>query len=419
MQRASPVKKSKPRHGGRKTFFHRLWCRIQGIVDGTEAVENSAEKKVGKAAANAFLRELERKYQNAPKKHEISIDSQFSGSIPLKAVDDNIVLSSRWCILRSKCITVFSSNQKDVERSKKNNANIVLNQVGVRCTFCGILDYPTSFEDLRRTVSQWDTEHFSECPNIPSGILKDLQSRIEDECNPADDIVRYWSDAAREIGIAETKQGLFFERDPSTLSPAVRLADSVGEKSDHDELISNEEKSSVPHSVFLMMRQGRRCTLNKSDQSKGLSDRRLNYPGICCRHCSGEDDGTFIGRFFPHTKKAIIEKFPHSFYTHILACSKCPKSVKNSLRYLDHRGFKQEKELGRHWKKRFYSKTWKWLHDKSDTPERMHSFTTRDEDPEVIEGDASSTTSDDSAKPNYDFIRIAALWLIDQKNATT
>ena len=40
-------KKIKPKHGGRKVFFHRLWCRIQGleIVEENSALEDKKKKK--------------------------------------------------------------------------------------------------------------------------------------------------------------------------------------------------------------------------------------------------------------------------------------------------------------------------------------------------------------------------------------
>ena len=416
MQRASPSKKEKPRHGGRKVFFHRLWCRIQGIDDSTKYVENSVEKKTGKAAANAFLKELEKTYEKAPEELELSVDSRFSGTTSLSSVDDNVILSPRWCILRRKCITVFSASQEDVDRSQIDDENIALNQVGVRCTFCGHLrdglrEYPASVRDMHATVNQWDTEHFSVCPNIPSDILKELQTLSDTESTSITDKSRYWNDAAREIGITETKEGLFFDRNPYGPSPTIAVADSSD-----GELITYEEKDLVPDSIYLMMKQGRRCSLNKTDQSKGVSDRRLGFPGICCKHCGGLEDDAFIGRFFPYTKKMISESFPHSFYTHILSCSKCPQSVKIALRYLEHRASMQEKKLGRSWKKRFFAKSlWKKIHENSISPERRLSFSKTDDTAEVVDNDGSSTSSEDSIKPNHDFIRVAALWLIDQK----
>ena len=38
----------KPKHGGRKVFFHRLWCRIQGVpINDFEPVEAKIGRQKG------------------------------------------------------------------------------------------------------------------------------------------------------------------------------------------------------------------------------------------------------------------------------------------------------------------------------------------------------------------------------------
>ena len=267
---------------------------------------------------------------------------------------------------------------------------------------------------------RWERYHFPKCEQIPDDVLDEIESLKGSKADRDFEQKHYWIDALGDLGVAVTKEGLFFERDPSEPSPATIMSNpSASLESSPDDIISLEEKGLIPDSIYFMMKQGRTCSLNKEDQSKGISDRRLNFPGICCKHCLGEDESQFVGRYFPHTKKMITETFPHSFYVHILACSKCPQNIKNSLRYLEYRASVQEKQLDRVWKKRYYAKSlWKKLHESYESrgPKRRLSFSknTTVEGFDVQDDEESATnSSEDETKPNVDFIQIAARWLIN------
>ena len=411
MVRLSPKKKDKPKHGGRKVFFHRLWCRIQGIPDETlESVQTPTEKKtMGKAAANEILRGLEYAYENAHEEKEISASDCYEGCIPLNASDDDIALDEKLCHIRKKCVVAVSATADDV----KSNPALLLKQVGMECVYCKMRVYPSSIKDMHLLIKNWQKVHFSGgCDSIPKEILAEIKKKSFTKKSGINfDPKRYWKDAAREIGLVDTKVGIFFGRDPTGKSPADILANPMEELDSKDTLVSAEERLSIPDSIFLLLKQGRRCTLTHADQSSGVSDQRLDFAGICCKHCDGKRDDVYVGRFFPSTKKSIIENFATSFYVHVLSCPACPSDVKNSLRYLECRACIQENQLGKHWRKRFFAKTlWNKLHSVEEnkiTGSPSH-WQSRAQDDDV----SISGNSDVGGNVNSNIVRVAAEWLL-------
>jgi len=419
MVRLSPKKKDKPKHGGRKVFFHRLWCRIQGIPDETlESVQTPTEKKtMGKAAANEILRGLEYAYENAHEEKEISASDCYKGCVPLNASDDDIALDEKLCYIRKTCVVVVSATADDV----KSNPDLLLKQVGMECVYCKMRVYPSSIKDMHLLIKNWQKVHFSGgCDSIPKEIVAEIKKKsLTKKSGINFDPKRYWKDAAREIGLVDTKVGLFFGRDPTGKSPADILANPMEELDSKDTLVSVEERLSIPDSIYLLLKQGRRCTLTHADQSSGVSDQRLDFAGICCKHCDGKRDGVYVGRFFPSTKKSIIENFATSFYVHVLSCPACPSDVKNSLRYLECRACIQENQLGKYWRKRFFAKTlWNKLHavEENKIKESPSQSQSRVQDDEV----SISGNSDVGGNVNSNIVRVAAEWLLfRQRQAST
>ena len=152
LQRTSPSKKEKPKHGGRKVFFHRLWCKVQGIADGmNDDIETPVEKRTGKAAANELLKELGKFYQESHQDRDIlPAEVRFSGKIPLACIDDEYVLPEKMYIIRKKCISLFSAESEDTSEGK----NVVENQVGIQCNFCKLKHFPENASDLKAIVKR-------------------------------------------------------------------------------------------------------------------------------------------------------------------------------------------------------------------------------------------------------------------------
>lgn len=190
----------KPKHGGRKVFFHRLWCRIQGLPFDEESVEaeeggkrkkKKKKKKAGKkkkksaktedgsdAEAEGSDEEAEDgaggddddAEENFSSDEETATDDDeskdgslnsedadgkpkskgspgkkltpwFGGCVRLTKTDDPHWLSEMECFARSDLIEVFSlgKNKEELDGygGRKEPAE---GQVGIRCVFCKTLD---------------------------------------------------------------------------------------------------------------------------------------------------------------------------------------------------------------------------------------------------------------------------------------
>lgn len=176
---------SKPRHGGRKVFFHRLWCRIQRIpLPKHEKIEDSPHSKTSKSTPGSSGRkrkksadmdrddsakksaktdedhddnELESAYIDPALKGYIS--TAFVGSVRLARGDDHHWLSDACCFVRKELVEAFVAKAEDMEDATCTS----LGQVGIRCVYCsrnpvesrpkGHAYYPSSVAGVQDAVS--------------------------------------------------------------------------------------------------------------------------------------------------------------------------------------------------------------------------------------------------------------------------
>lgn len=187
-------KLDKPKHGGRKVFFHRLWCRIQGVpIDEFENIEAKIGRQKGarnkkrslkqsrkrknsrehmssdsdsdstsddddddqteteeeddadepllkKTKKNAkVLNQVNMEYEDSGDEHDSLFPTNDSnavhhGCVPLSKNDDVYWLSELQCFVRSHMVEVFSAKKEDVQMEEEED--IVEGQVGVRCSYC-------------------------------------------------------------------------------------------------------------------------------------------------------------------------------------------------------------------------------------------------------------------------------------------
>jgi hypothetical protein len=189
-------KYDKPKHGGRKVFFHRLWCRIQGLE--IEEIQN-VEVKIGrqKGAKNKIPAKKRKKRKKndsdsesdsernndddetetedeededvikkkkprrkrntslgkkrsighiAAEDEESSVaessseteepaDVSYPGCVPLSKLDDTHWLSDLQCFIRSDLVEVFSVTAEEAA-SGHYEEDVDELQVGIRCKFC-------------------------------------------------------------------------------------------------------------------------------------------------------------------------------------------------------------------------------------------------------------------------------------------
>jgi hypothetical protein len=181
---------NKPRHGGRKVFFHRLWCRIQRIpLPKYEKIEDSPTGKspgrprsLSSPTSSGRKRKKSidvdhdeespaRKYSKdesemhdemldeSHSKDEDFISMAFQGSIRLSRKDDPHWLSDSCCFIRKELVEAFTATEEDIDGV---NATY-LGQVGIRCVYCaknqikdrpkGHAYYPMSVAGIQDAVS--------------------------------------------------------------------------------------------------------------------------------------------------------------------------------------------------------------------------------------------------------------------------
>ena len=189
----SKITDNKPRHGGRKVFFHRLWCRIQRIpLPKQEKIEESPGKTPNITRSNSSpgssgkkrKKSIDIGHEEEPpvkksailetsKSHDANIEvkmdrespsmnnisTAFQGSARLSRGDDPHWLSDACCFIRRELVEVFTASEDDVDSANATSPG----QVGVRCVYCAQLPrdarpkghayFPTSVAGIQDVVS--------------------------------------------------------------------------------------------------------------------------------------------------------------------------------------------------------------------------------------------------------------------------
>ena len=250
----------KPKHGGRKVFFHRLWCRIQGIPMQVGKGETKEKKKRGKKAGSKKINKKRSNQESdvdsrsgdeqevippkltesseeetetessseesdsdeprtdTSKKNEKKIEKKqkaipwHEGCVRLTEPDDAHWLSEMQCFSRSDLVEVFSYKEEDGLGGYAGRKEPAVGQVGVRCVFCKSLDpsekpsgcivFPESLSGLHTKVTDMLRLHFHSCPSMPDDTKETFKTLRGFGAKVADDSQQYWVDAARDIGLS-------------------------------------------------------------------------------------------------------------------------------------------------------------------------------------------------------------------------
>ncbi len=415
----------KPKHGGRKVFFRRLWCRIQGLPldeasegkgkkkryrkpgvkpkkkrkagvdnvysddedDDKQAIKTQIKKAEDETETESSDGESEEKTTKKKKSKSKSSSKKkqspwFNGCVRLTKNDDSNWLSELQCFARSDLVEVFAWNEKDglegyTGRKKPSNG-----QVGIRCVFCktlpaserpsGCLVFPESLEDIPTKVGEMLRLHFKNCPAIPDDKRDTIKS-LRNFGPKVDESAQYWIDSARDIGLGDippggvSSWGITFRRDPLRPSPADEL-DREAETGSAPHLskmylLRPEDRGQCTDQVLLMMRQIKVCQFQQSDRRGGPGSRgRDRVTGYPGLACKWSSSKTNIGRYFPVSAKNLTDNTVNSMLSYIATCKRCPAPIRASIAYLSHRAIYQKTELSGSWKKAFFKKVWERLH---------------------------------------------------------
>lgn len=442
-------KSDKPKHGGRKVFFRRLWCRIQRIPlpkieklpssDGPEKEittdSGSPEKKKRKRSADAAdekenrkstKRLSERKKGNAPRDDpdsdeddeivetvefdnvheppwtpahlrtcaatEKSCTVVYRGRSHLNRGDDGLSLSEADCYIRRELTEVFTASEEDMELS----GNPELGQVGVRCFYCaenrapedrprGHVYYPSSVGAVQQAVADLQRRHLGLCSEIPEHIRESFRSMKGYGAKPRGDTAQYWTDALKELGLHDSHEVQGISFFRNPIDPSP--ADELDELSD----------DAPTGSVLVPTEDRNKCTdemLLLMKQFKPcqfqMSDRssrtRDRALGFPGLACIHCNQK----RYFPMTEKKLQDSLV-LMATHINNCFHAPLDVKASLCYLHHRSLLQKQELPSQWKYTFLKGVWNRLQDPPATD-------STDAEPTSIDGPAMDSESKEGIK---------------------
>eukprot|EP00523_Entomoneis_sp_CCMP467_P002489 CAMPEP_0168763296 /NCGR_PEP_ID=MMETSP0724-20121128/24284_1 /TAXON_ID=265536 /ORGANISM="Amphiprora sp., Strain CCMP467" /LENGTH=1085 /DNA_ID=CAMNT_0008812483 /DNA_START=241 /DNA_END=3498 /DNA_ORIENTATION=- len=423
----------KPKHGGRKVFFHRLWCRIHGlpIEEGKGEHKESKKKKLYKKPGPVPQKKksgedsdtdteeednghVEGEEEDSKPKAKVqkgpvpmakrkAMSPWYEGAVLLSKSDDQHWLTEMECFSRSDLVEVFSLKKNDVLAGYTGGKEPALGQVGIRCVFSkhvdanervsGCVAFPDMLSSIPTIVNDMIQNYFPDCPYLPDEVRQKFEKINEDEAkepkseNP--NAQQYWVDAARDIGLANIPPdgigspgswGVTFRRDPLLPSPADQL--DVGEEEwNKNLLVRPSDRGLCTDYVLLMMQQVRPCRFRKSDRRAGPGsrgrDRVMGFPGLASIHDANKNS---LGRYFPVTAKNLTDNTSNSLQAHIAACSKVPEPIQASLAYLNHRASLQKAELSGSWKKAFFQKVWDRLHTERDWTPLEDEIPEADED---------------------------------------
>jgi len=296
----------------------------------------------------------------------------YTGSTSLSLPQDDNVLSPLHCFLRKYCVEAFSATSEDVATpryGKSHGGKIVTHQVGIRCLFCKSLPnkperavcYPSSLRNIYHSIETWQRRHAPVCNAIPPWIKRELTHLIETSRTTAGGRRQYWQDAAEQLGMIDTPQGVRFARPPGIMGNTTFDDMAPQDTSPSTPLVTNQDGSMVTDFLFVLMQQMETCEFQEEDRTGGRSkvkDYPVGFGGMQCRHCRGMAG---FGRYFPSSINALaLANSDRNVYNHLKKCRKCPESTKEELRRLhDEDGAKNKRGS----RKEFFTKIWGRIHD--------------------------------------------------------
>lgn len=466
LMRAKLQKSEKPRHGGRKVFFHRLWCRMQGLpilLGDEDANSISCKDSNRKCFVNQSSSTSESdndtcsEEENQPQgeasvtktglgrslNDRVSSDSDkedfdeclpkqrtriaakhakyYTGKIPLAQSDDAYWLSELVCFVRNECLEAFSATSKDV----LSCPNIVEGQVGIRCRFCSKADqpiheldylaYPKLIREIKDATSMITKNHLPLCPFMPKRlrkIFKSLQYAITYLKSEADP---YWIDAAKESGMSDWHDGTIrFFRDPNKKGAAERMFSSLDKEEILETpptLVRKSDRELISDHLFFVLSQVQVCSFDETIDQRKCPRKPLEtgFRGVECIHCAGKSSSK--GRYFPISAGLFCDA---RIINHLLDCEFCPEDVKASLEYLDHRVSHKE-FLRSDWRQRFSTTLWKRI----QLPNSFEINESNENDEETISDDSDKSSERSEGKRSLDSMMIdaAARWLTELGHA--
>lgn len=304
----------------------------------------------------------------------------YTGSVSLALPEDEDVLSPLHCFMRKYCVEAFSATIQDIATpryGKSHGGKIVVGQVGIQCLHCKHLTrnrperavcYPSSLRNIYHSIETWQRRHALVCTEIPGWVQKEMTVFMKSSRISAGGRRQYWEDAAKQLGMIDTPQGVRFARPPGMQQVAgdrdsrTKDPESI---SDSDKLagkpvVGPTDKDLITDYLFVLMNQMQVCRFTEEDRTGGRSkvkDFAAGYPGMQCKHCCGKAG---FGRYFPSSVDALaLANSDRNIYNHLLKCRRCPESIKLQLKAVRPESTKNKRGS----RKLFFARVWDRIHD--------------------------------------------------------
>uniref|UniRef100_A0A7S4RZM7 Uncharacterized protein n=1 Tax=Ditylum brightwellii TaxID=49249 RepID=A0A7S4RZM7_9STRA len=148
----------------------------------------------------------------------------FAEGIPLSTEQDKDCLSPRHQFIRHQILEIFCATKDDIS-GRKHNKKVHIGQAGIRCVFCSRVPYkeravrsfsfPSSTTRIYQSATVMFHHHFNACSYIPDKVKRSLLSLEGKSTNGATNTKQFWVQSARDLGLVNTEDGMFFEKPPS------------------------------------------------------------------------------------------------------------------------------------------------------------------------------------------------------------
>ena len=216
----------------------------------------------------------------------------------------------------------------------------------------------------------WQCRHAPKCTEMPKHVRKQLATLKRGSAGLASPAQRdeIWSKSARELGLEDTRQGIFRSASasiddgsenavgnvnansisnavtlftptpisPWVVSPDGTVAVSSGSNATigYEQLIQGSELVSVqdaaPTHIAVAFAQFKRCYLTTKDQTGSYKSRGIGFVGLCCKWC--DDEPGTNGRYFPNKAKSLSKTTTvKSILNHVSSCPKCPNFISHAV----------------------------------------------------------------------------------------
>lgn len=332
--------------------------------------------------------------------------------------------------LRSTCIEIFTSD--GTKKNSRGASSRHAGQIGLRCVHCKFqttkkarqsCSFPSKAANIFESVRNFQRTHLDACTLIPDEIKEthhNLVTHASAKKVYQKYIKVYYAEAARELGMVDTPNGLFFGAPPNTSgtpSEKLRTIMKIAEHSDDyaeierlDSLIFPDvsarkddriEKLKFAHVASPKTRQViEHCRktdahfIHPSDYptisdfryvvyhqfypcrpSTSALSRRKKKPacwdtlsGLCCKYCAQAKPNALIdarhhhqykGMYFPLDLASLHDSsFSHNLTDHVMSCQRVPQDIRDALQELEMLAAQYGVTTKRGSKKYFMKKLW-------------------------------------------------------------